>query len=56
VGVNTTISHGITIGKSCFLGANSFITKNIGKNYLTISANSKKLKIKNINILKNLTN
>ena len=46
------ISHNVTIGKKCFVGANSLINKNLAHNSVVITKPSDKLRMTSDSFLK----
>ena len=54
IGVNATLTHGIKIGKSCCVGANTLINKNLKSKTLSIANSAKEIKINNLDLINSI--
>ena len=54
IGVYDTLTHGIKIGKSCCVGANTLINKNLKSKTLSIANSAKEIKINNLDLINSI--
>ena len=51
MGISSSVTHGVKIGKDCFIGANSFINKSLPSKSISVTEATKTFKLKNIDIV-----
>ena len=53
MGISSSITHGVKVGNDCFIGANSFVNKNLPNKSICVSEASKTFKLNNTDLVKN---